>query len=81
MEVNFNNLRLTLQKEFNLLSRLLQEGYNPDDDKFYLNHHTVEKRVHDLRDSIVALMCVYHDGVIDDISEQCSLHELNVTEI
>lgn len=77
MEVNFNNLRLQIQKDFNELSQYLEQGYCFDDWRFYLDAEETDRRVTALRNQIATLMCLYLDEETD-ISDKCSLHTFDI---
>jgi len=79
MEVNFDNLRLVIQSQYNLvlfgvdeLVAKFVEKENPSKEEI----DELRNNMNDLRENIETLVCCYGDSeVINNISDQCNLSE------
>ena len=69
MKLDFNGLRLNLQEQVNDITQALNDNYDEDDDSLSLSDFALSdlsKKLKDLRNSIVILMCLHVEGN-DDI--------------
>lgn len=80
MQVDFNGLRLNLQRSYNELVEFLEENTNARKDCVEIEpHNIIDLRLYldSLRKDIVILMCLFTDKT-DNISEQVDLKKIDL---
>lgn len=85
MTVDFNTLRLNLQRTHNDLVDLLNEEYDWDNDILSIQWDRIrelQSLMNDLRTSIATLMCTYttEPETVDNISDKAQLYCLDFPE-
>lgn len=80
MNVDFNNLRLGIQSNFNAIMAMLKECCHDGEINMEFDHVLdLESELDDLRDSLATLMCLYTDDSTN-ISDQADLSLVELTE-
>lgn len=85
MTLDFNQLRLNIQRDYNWLVKLINQEYDDIDNQLLLEGFDVERlrdKLHDLRGSIATLMCAYTDTpeMIDNISSKAELLTVEIAD-
>ncbi len=78
MTLDFNQLRLDIQREYNSIVKLLNQEYDDTEDKLQIEGIGIERlsnKLSNIRVSISMLMCAYTDTpeMIDNISSKAEL--------
>lgn len=76
MNVDFNNLRLNIQTNFNVIVGMLSECCDLDEINMDCTQvEELQSELNDLRDHIATLMCIYTDDS-NNIADQANLAEV-----
>lgn len=83
MTLDFNQLRLDIQREYNSIVKFLNQEYDDTEDKLQIEGIGIERlsnKLSNLRVSISMLMCAYTDTpeMIDNISSKAELSTFEI---
>lgn len=85
MTLDFNQLRLNIQRDYNSVVELINHEYDDIENSIILEGFDIEHlrvRLNDLRAGIATLMCVYTDTpeMIDNISSKAKLSTFEIAD-